>query len=98
MGVALAVEVGCGKVDAAAQVVVGEGGHHDAVVRCPAVLDRLGQGVFPDLFAVDLFVVHGVGEQIGGRPGGGGGVAAGVGGVGGLGQIGGGEDAGVAVM
>ncbi|MGW7231153.1 hypothetical protein [Streptomyces cyaneofuscatus] len=92
--VGVGVGVGCWEVDAAAQVVVGEGGHHDAVVRCPAVLDRLGQRILEDLFAVDLFVVHGVGEQVGRRAGGGGGAAAGAGGAGGLRQVGGGEDAG----
>lgn len=95
----LAVGVGCWEIDTAAQVVVGEGGHHDAVVRCPADLDRLRQRIIPDLFAVDLFVVHGVGEQVGRRAREVGGAAAGASGVGGLGQVGGGEDAGgVAVM
>ncbi|MFJ9530440.1 hypothetical protein [Streptomyces cyaneofuscatus] len=65
-----------------------------AGTRCPAVLDRLGQRVLEDLFAVDPFDVHGVGEQVGGRARKVGGAAAGAGGVGGLGQVGGGEDAG----
>ncbi|WP_247192068.1 hypothetical protein [Streptomyces scabiei] len=86
-----------GEVQAAAQVRVGEGGHHDAVVRRPAVLDGLGEGILEDLLPVHLLVVHGVGERVHVRvrPGG---TAAGAGDVGGLGQLGGGEDAGVAVM
>ncbi|MFF7977388.1 hypothetical protein [Streptomyces sp. NPDC007905] len=55
---------GDGQVQAAAQVGVGQGVHHDAVVRRPAVGDRLCERVLDDLLPVDGFVVHGVGERI----------------------------------
>ncbi|WP_455770426.1 hypothetical protein [Streptomyces ardesiacus] len=63
---------GGGEVEAAAQVGVGEGGHHDAVVGCAAVGHGLRERVFEDLLAVDGLVVHGVGERARVWPGSGG--------------------------
>ncbi|MGW3970001.1 hypothetical protein ACWEFD_11905 [Streptomyces ardesiacus] len=80
-----------GEVEAAAQVGVGEGGHHDAVVGCAAVGHGLRERVFEDLFAVDGLVVYGVDERARVRPGSGD-AAARAGQVGGLGQLGCGED------